>query len=112
MTTKDNYYLQLACKFAAVSKYPRWKHGAVVVKHGTVLAVATNSYRNSPKCAPHSECSTHAEVAAMRKARWPMNAKVYVARVNALGQRRNSRPCHACAELLLACNARIFFTEG
>lgn len=95
----------------ALTSKARFKHGAVVVRHGKVLAVSPNILKNDPKHCPVESCSVHAEVAAMRKAGWPKRVHLYVARVNSHGDVRLSKPCEDCEAILEVHKVKVFWTE-
>lgn len=102
-------YLVMALGVASTSTC-RYKHGAVIVKHGKVLATATNKTRNNPKYIDWRQSSVHAEIAALRKAGWPKRATVYVARTNNQGEARLSKPCATCQEVLDSFRCKVVFT--
>jgi deoxycytidylate deaminase len=80
------------------------KHGAVIVKGGSVISVGINKSRNHPTIVSSehikTHCSVHAEVDAMRKVKNLKGATIYVARVNRRGQDRMSRPCDSCSRAI------------
>lgn len=81
----------------------RSRHGAIVVKGGSVLGVGINRSRTHNEWVtnrPRRLCTIHAEVSAMRNADFPFRATIYVARTNSKGQVRSSAPCLACSEFL------------
>jgi deoxycytidylate deaminase len=102
LSTRDASFLALAVSLAGTSQC-RNKHGAVIVRGGSVLATGINKSRNHPEVLSDEhvkgEASTHAEVDAIRHLS-PHNdyngAVAYIARVNRQGQTRMSRPCDAC----------------
>lgn len=104
-----NRHLQMAMGVALTS-HCRYKHGAIVVKHGHVLGSATNRTRNDPKYVDWRNSSIHAEVAALRKAGFPRRSTVYVARVNRLGESRLSKPCANCQEILDGLRCKVVWT--
>lgn len=84
------------------------KHGAVIVRGGSVLACGVNKARNHPSLLESAEsirlnASTHAEADALRKLRYEVQpgATIYVARVNKYSLARMSRPCDMCMKDLL-----------
>lgn len=95
----------------ALTSSCRHKHGAIVVKHGHILGIATNKTRNDPKYVDWRNSSIHAEVAALRKAGFPRRSTVYVARVNRLGESRLSKPCANCQEVLDGLNCKVVYTQ-
>lgn len=80
------------------------KHGSVIVKGGRVIATGINKDRNHPAIVSSehikTDCSVHAEIDAIKKAKDATGATVYVARVNRRGQARDSRPCNRCYSAL------------
>lgn len=77
----------------------RSRHGALVVKGGSVLGVGINRSRTHDSWIvdrPRNSCSIHAEVSALRNADYPIRSTIYVARVNSKGELRPSAPCVSC----------------
>lgn len=109
MTKNDRRYLTLALGVALTSTC-RMKHGAVVTKSGRVLAVSPNVFRNDPRYVDWKLCSIHAEWAAMKKAGFPKRATLYVARTNAKGEPRLSKPCEGCASFIETLKCRVVHT--
>ena len=100
----------MALGVATLSKC-RYRHGAVVVKHGRVLGTGSNVTKNSPKFVDWKHSSIHAEINAMKKAGWPRRATVYVGRINSAGQARLSKPCANCQAVLDEFRCRVQWTE-
>lgn len=94
--------LESRCKF---------RHGAIVVKHGKILGSSPNLYKNDPKYVDWEYSQVHAEIAALKKAGWPSRVTVYVARVNGFGQRRLSKPCANCQAVLDSYRVKVIWTE-
>lgn len=108
-------FLALAIKIANNAEN-NYRHGAVMVKGGRVLAMAPNIYKNTPtifereypnnlemqKESIREHCSVHAEarVVKMVGADVCHGATIYVARVNNKGESLMSKPCDKCYELL------------
>lgn len=109
MSKKDTRFLDMARGVATLSTC-RYRHGALVVKHSKVLGASPNILRNNPRYVDYRFSSVHAEVAALRKAGWPHKATVYVARINALGASRLSRPCPNCQAVLNEYRCRVVWT--
>lgn len=127
LTRSQSSYLNSATKIAARSVV-RSRHGAVIVKGGSVIAVGLNSYTNDPhrfpvnnsgeQKIPHldrgKQLSIHAELAAIRRVspNRLKGATIYIARVTRNGELRNSAPCAGCTkELLEAGIKKVIFTE-
>lgn len=91
----------------------KFRHGALVVKHGRILGAASNWQKNDPKYIDSRFCQIHAEIAAMKKAAWPKRATIYVARINGKkgsGEPRLSKPCINCQEVLSSYKAKMIWT--
>jgi deoxycytidylate deaminase len=109
--------VRLATVLAETSKC-RIRHGAILVRGGSVLSCGTNRDRNCPSVFDNSHdksrhSSLHAEMAAIKKASTTslVGATIYVARVNKQGLPRMSRPCNHCyVEILRAGIKEIVFT--
>lgn len=101
-------YLRLAESKATESNYPRWPMGAVLVRGGRVLAAASNDLRNpaSTDGIPFLECSTHAEVATLKRAKRTHGSTIYIARVTRSGRRGLAKPCVRCEADLVAAGVR------
>ena len=100
LSKREQSFLSVA-RYLASKSDSRHKHGAVIVKSGRVLGTGFNKNRNHPDyVSPEhikSHCSVHAEVDAIRDAKWKVKGAVlYVARVNNQGKDRNSKPCDRC----------------
>lgn len=101
-------YLRLAESHAITSNYKRWPVGAVLVRGGRVLSAAPNDFRNPASMGgvPFEECSTHAEVATLRRAKHTQGATIYVARVLRTGVRGLAKPCRRCQADLIDAGVR------
>lgn len=104
-------FLAMAAGVALESKC-RFRHGAVVVKNGRVLGSAPNLLKNDPRYVDFHHSSIHAEVAALRRARFPRRATVFIARINKVGALRYSKPCPSCQELIDGLQCRVVYTES
>ena len=117
LSNKEKAYLSVARYFAAKSKSRRM-HGAVVVKSGRVIGTGYNKDRNNPYyVSPEhikTHCSVHAEVDAIRDANGNVKGAVlYVARVNARGQDRDSKPCIRCQAVIKESQIKkVIYTES
>jgi pyrimidine deaminase RibD-like protein len=85
-------FLELAARNAALSNCP-FKHGALVVRGGSILSSAPNKHRNPPTI-DYLGSSVHAEVAALRGTH-AAGATLYVVRLAPSGLAL-SRPCPRC----------------
>lgn len=85
-------FLELAARNAAQSECA-YKHGAVIVRGGAVLASSPNRHRNPPSIS-YLGASVHAEAAVLRRTQ-AAGATLYVARLAPSGPAL-SRPCPRC----------------
>lgn len=101
-------YLRLAEQQALYSNYDRWPVGAVLVRGGRLLVGASNSLRNPANMdgIQYEECSTHAEVAALRRAKKTHGTTIYVARLMRNGGRGLAKPCTFCQTALVKAGVR------
>lgn len=101
-------YLKMAESFAVTSNYGRWPMGAVLVRGGRMLAGASNDLRNpaSMDGVPFQECSTHAEIATLKRTKRAHGSTIYVARVLRTGKRGMAKPCKRCQSELIAAGVR------
>jgi len=104
LSKKDVSFLNMARYFAEKSEENK-RHGAIVVKSGSVVGTGFNRFKNHPHNIPEElikvHCSRHAEEVALREAgKNSRGAILYVARVNKQGVDRNSKPCHICDQLI------------
>lgn len=104
ISNRDNAYLSVA-RYLAKKSRAKKMHGAIVVKSGRVLGTGFNKNRNNPNIVSpehiKTDCSYHAEELAIRDAGSDVRgAIIYVARVNKVGQDRDSMPCPKCFSLI------------
>ena len=101
LSRTDRSWLNLAARVAQTST-ERYKHGAVLVRGGRLLATATNRRTLDPYyyVGVADVFSIHAEDAVMRRVGNPRGAVLYVARVNNAGDERMSQPCEGCQVLI------------
>jgi len=107
---RDERFLTLAMGYALQSQC-KFRHGAVVVRHGKVLGGSSNLWKNDPAFVDPKHCQIHAEIAALKKAGWPRRATVYVARINGSGTPRLSKPCANCQEVLDSLKSKVVWTK-
>jgi deoxycytidylate deaminase len=104
LSNREKAFLSVA-RYLASKSEARQKHGAIVVKGGSVLGTGYNKDRNHPdNVSPEhikTHCSVHAEVEAIRDAGWNVKGAVlYVARINRFGEDRYSKPCDRCTVVI------------
>lgn len=120
-------FLALAKRIAA-DNGGNWRHGAVLVKGGRVIATAPNVYKNDPalfqaeyphdlqrqKSALREHCSVHAEAKVIRLAgSAARGSTIYVARMDRYGYSAMSKPCQDCAAAMSEAGVKaVVFTSG
>ena len=103
---KEIRRLKMAAKAAEQSGHDKFRHGAVLIKGGSILNIAANSdnhssfgqrFRTSPGRATH-----HAELGCVlgldRSS--TQGSTIYVARVGNDGRWKMSKPCSMCHEVM------------
>jgi len=116
LSNNQKAYLSIARYLARKSRANK-RHGAVLVKAGSVVGTGYNKDMNHPLfISPEhikSHSSRHAETEAIREARGNAEGAVlYVARVNNQGTDRNSKPCGSCQEAILKSKIkRVIYTK-
>lgn len=117
LSRSQRNFLDVAVRMAETSE-AEFKHGAVVVRGGRVLALGVNKWKNrdmppttSTEYNPH--LTVHAEVDALSRVKNARGATIYVARVSKHGEERFSRPCPRCEKVLIAAGVkRVVYTVG
>jgi tRNA(Arg) A34 adenosine deaminase TadA len=111
-------YLEHAKKAAHLSEFPDYRHGAVLVKGGSVINTSNNK---SGYCAfgmrfrkkDQGKATVHAELGAILGVdkRLTQGATLYVARIGKQGAYRPSQPCSMCmAAMRYVGIKRVVFT--
>lgn len=101
LSNRDQSRLNQAARVAENSTCKK-RHGAVVVRGGSVLSVGVNRYRSDRDYSFLSldDISYHAEEAALRGlGEAARGATLYVARIAANGDHTMSKPCDSCYKL-------------
>ena len=101
---QKKWLADITIKTAKASKFPRFRHGAVIAKGGRVISAGVNTVK--PRT-PDGSFSTHAEIIPLKRlltmlARTKRNEQfeIYVARVTPADTTANSRPCPKCLKAL------------
>lgn len=115
LSKQDRSFLNLAAKVAELSDC-RIRHGSVLVRGGSVIAISPNVWRNHCKYTEldkiQSDCSVHSEVAVLKRAAETKNTVLYVARINKSGKVRFSKPCDSCQDAIeIAKVKRVVWSE-
>jgi hypothetical protein len=95
----------------ALTSECKFRHGAVVVRHGKVLAASPNIQKNDPRFVDFRHSQVHAEIAALKKAGWPRGVHLYVVRINRNGEFRLSMPCANCQEVIDEHRVKVVWSE-
>jgi tRNA(Arg) A34 adenosine deaminase TadA len=117
-TGKTGRYMELARRLANQSIFPEYKHGAVLVKGGTVR---NGSFNKSNYCSfghrfrkkEYGIPTLHAEIGTVLGVDRTVTegATVYVARVGKGNDFKMSKPCPMCREALRHCGVkRVVYT--
>ena len=117
LSRRKQSFLNLAQRAAESSECVH-KHGAIIVRSGSVLSIGVNKWRNihTPtqdifKNGLRSDLSVHAEMDALSRVAMPAGATIYVARVRKNGKPALSKPCKDCAQKLKEAGiAKIIYT--
>lgn len=110
LSNQERRYLDVAIALARTSKLPQ-KHGALIVKGGSIIGMGVNSHRNNPKLTLE-HATYHAEEVALRGRKEIKGGTLYVARVSKLDIPALSRPCNRCWVKLKAAGIKeIVFTN-
>ena len=113
-------YMQLAQNMALNSIYGKIRHGAVLVKGGSIINAAFNKDKFSAfgerfrqqGCGPATH---HAELGCVLGIPRSVTAgaDIYVCRVNRRGEFRNSKPCAMCHEVMRYVGIkRVYYTTS
>ena len=115
-------HLDLAKKIAATSNHNKSRHGAVLVRGGSILNFAKNSNRFTSfgqRFMSYDQdwhCTHHAEIGCILGVPKSVTkgSTIFVARVGKRGETRNSKPCHLCQAVLrhVGIKKAIYTTEN
>jgi len=113
VSKRQQRYIQLAKNLAHQSSYGKIKHGAVLVKGGSVISSAFNKDKFSSfghRFRKHGcgHATHHAEIGCILgiDRSKTSGATVYVVRINRKGEYRLSKPCPMCHEVLKYCGVK------
>ena len=117
-TNRIKRYLELAKNEAKQSKYGKLRHGAVLVKGGSVISTSFNknnfsSFANRFRKHGCGHATHHAELGCILglDRTKTAGATMYVVRINKNGVFRLSKPCDMCHEVLKYCGVkRVIYT--
>ena len=110
---KIQRYLDLARRMAFQSEYGKLRHGAVLVKGGSVINASCNksnynSFANRFRPHDRGPATHHAEIGCILGVDKSISdgATVYVVRINKQGQFKLSKPCEMCHNILKFCGIK------
>jgi len=119
-TKKVKRYFNLARNVAFNSEYGKIRHGALLIKGGSIINTCCNkdkfcSFGTRFRDPDRGPATIHAELGCILGMPRSVTARadVYVCRVNKQGQFRNSKPCAMCHEALKHVGIkRVYYTTG
>lgn len=121
VSKKVGGYLNLAKRVAVQSEHDHFKHGAVLVKGGSVINASCNKdkfsrfgnrFRNTKVC---GHATHHAELGCILglDKNLTQGTTMYVVRMNRAGDLRLSKPCPMCEDILKFCGVKkVVYTTG
>ncbi len=117
---KIERYFSLAKNIADNSPYGKIRHGAVLVKGGSVINAAFNkdnytSFGTRFREKHRGPATVHAEIGCVLGLARTVTtgSDLYVCRINRNGEFRNSKPCAMCHEALRHVGIkRVFYTTN
>ena len=117
---KDLRGLRVAARAAEQSGYKRFRHGATLVRGGSVMNVASNSgnytsFGQRFRDPTTGKATHHAETACVLglDKSITQGSTMYVARINKQGEWRMSKPCSMCHEVMKFVGVkRVVYTVG
>jgi len=119
-SNKTKRYFGLARNTAFDSSYGKLRHGAVLVKGGSVINVSCNknnynSFGNRFRFSGSGHATLHAELGCIlgMSRTVTTGADIYVCRINKIGEYRLSKPCSMChAALKHVGIKRVYYTTN
>ena len=120
VSKKQERYFELTRRLAFQSEYLGFRHGAILVRGGSVINASSNKSNfcsfgqqfrepNTGSATLHAELGTILGVDRSRT----QGSDVYVARINNDGDFRMSRPCPMCQNAMKYCGvSRVYYTTG
>lgn len=110
---KIQRYLDLARRMAFQSEYGKIRHGAVLVKGGSVINASCNksnynSFASRFRPDDRGPATHHAEIGCILGVDKSISegATVYVVRINKQGYFKLSKPCEMCHNILKFCGVK------
>lgn len=107
LSNRTKRYLKLAQNVASNSNYGKLRHGALLIKGGSIINTAFNkdkfsSFGERFRDSDYGPATHHAELSCISGiCRSKTNgASIFVVRINKKGQLRLSKPCSMCHQAL------------
>ena len=107
ITGRHRRYLETARRVAEESEFPDYRHGALLVRGGSILNSAYNKnnhigWANKFRNKDCGHATHHAELGAIlgMAREKTTGATVYVARIGRTGELKMSKPCEMCQQVL------------
>jgi tRNA(Arg) A34 adenosine deaminase TadA len=117
---KQERYFELTRRLAHQSDYVGFRHGAILVKGGSVINASSNksnfcSFGQQFRAHNTGSATLHAELGTIlgldRSA--TQGSDIYVTRINKRGEFRMSKPCPMCQSAMKYCGvSRVYYTTG
>tara|TARA_R100000008_G_C3548651_1_gene149048 strand:+ start:380 stop:826 length:447 start_codon:yes stop_codon:yes gene_type:complete len=117
---KTNRFLKVAKNMATQSSYGKIRHGAVLVKGGSIISTSFNKDKFSAfgerfRKQGLGPATHHAElgcVLGIDRSK-TVGSTIYVVRINKKGEYRLSKPCPMCHEILKFCGVKkVVYTKN
>ena len=120
LSRRTKRYFDLARNTAFNSEYGKIRHGAVLVKGGSVINTCFNkdkfcSFGTRFRSPARGPATIHAELGCILGLPRDVTtgSDIYVCRINKKGEFRNSKPCAMCHEVLNHVGIkRVYYTTG
>jgi len=120
ISKKQERYFELAKRVSYQSNYECYRHGAVLVKGGSVINASSNksnfcSFGARFRSPSEGNATLHAELGSVLGVdrSTTQGSDVYVARINNDGDFRMSKPCSMCQNAMRHCGiSRVYYTTG
>ena len=117
-TNRIERYLEIAKSAAKQSRYGKIKHGAILVKGGSIISTSYNkgnfsAFGNRFREQGCGHATYHAELGCITGIARTVStgADVYVCRVNRQDEYRSSKPCNMCHNILKHVGVkRVYYT--
>jgi len=120
VSNRVNRYFDLARNVAFNSNYGKLRHGAVLVKGGSIINTCFNkdkfcSFGSKFRDPSRGPATIHAEIGCVLglPRDTTSGADIFVCRVNKNGEFRNSKPCAMCHEVMKHVGIkRVYYTTN